>query len=144
MKLTKSKLKQIIKEELSKALSEDETSTELNSHIAAHFTQWFAQKAGTSPIHRDRAPQIAQTLAKDLRAGKFSGGAPEEQQQEYREHFNNLADTIEKNPLLAHWRKLGKRGDWYAVATGAWDESQYRGPYSHPDDNYNYGWEGDA
>ena len=145
MKITKQRLKEIIKEELSQVLNEDETNTSLNSNIAAHFTQWFTGRGvGRMPVHRDTAPATAEKLANDLRSGKFMDTSrfPEEQQEEYRELFNNLADVIEKNPLLAHWRKLGKRGDWYAVATGTWDESQYKGPYSHPDDNYTYGWEG--
>ena len=145
MKLTKSKLKQIIKEELSKVLSEDETNTDVNNWIAARFTEWFKGRGiGRMPIHRDNAAVHAAALASDLRSDNFvdTSGATEEEQKEYNKLLYNLADVIEENPLLAHWRKLGKRGDWYAVATGTWDESQYRGPYSNPDDNYNYGFEG--
>jgi hypothetical protein len=72
-----------------------------------------------------------------------TSGLPEDKQKKYNELLYNLADVIEENPLLAHWRKIGKRGDWQAVATGTWDESQYKGPYPNiPDANYNYGFKG--
>jgi len=153
MKLTKQKLKQIIKEELSKVLSENERSPELHKWIGARFTKWFSggrpgnnwrarEEGGRGPTHRDDAPASAKALARDLRAGMFLDLVPEEEQEQYSELFNNLANALEQDPLLAHFRKLGKRGDWYAIATGNWDESMYNPPpYSHPDDRRDYGWE---
>jgi len=148
MKITKQQLKQIIKEELSKALNENESNVDVNSRIGERFTKWFAaySRGPTGgrggPIHRDKAPAAAKSLATDLRAGKFLSSVPEELKEQYTQLFNNLADALEQNPLLAHFRKLGKRGDWYAIATGNWDESMYKPPpYSDPDDRRDYGWE---
>jgi hypothetical protein len=150
MKITKRQLKQIIKEEISKVLSEGEASSDLNEEIAERFTKWFsryaARKPGHKPVHRDEAPDAALALADDLRGarvyGEFIDVVPEDMQEQYAGLFNNLASALEDNPLLTHFRKLGKRGDWYAIATGTWDESMYEPPpYSDPEDRYNYGWE---
>ena len=137
MKITKQQLKQIIKEELSKALNENESNVDVNSRIGERFTKWFG-----GPIHRDKAPAAAKSLATDLRAGKFLSSVPEELKEQYTQLFNNLADALEQNPLLTHFRKLGKRGNWYAIATGNWDESMYNPPpYSDPNARRDYGWE---
>ena len=152
MKITKQQLKQIIKEEISKVMSEGEANADVNSWIGERFTKWFAAYARGPTgargmpvsLHRDKAPAAAKSLARDLRARdtEFLDPVPEELKEQYTQLFNNLADALEQNPLLAHFRKLGKRGDWYAIATGNWDESMYKPPpYSDPDDRRDYGWE---
>jgi len=135
-------------------LNENEANTELNNKIAHRFTKWFAGgkpetnwastrvTGGEKPVHRKNAPLAAKALAGDLRDGMFLGVVPEEHKEQYTELFNNLANALEQDPLLAHFRKLGKRGDWYAIATGNWDESMYKPPpYSDPDARRDYGWE---
>ena len=150
MKITKKQLKQIIKEEISKVLNENERSPEFHKWIGERFTKWFsryaARKPGHMPVHRDEAPVAAKALADDLRGarvyGEFIDVVPEDMQEQYAELFNNLASALEDNPLLTHFRKLGKRGDWYAIATGNWDERKYKPPpYSDPNDRRDYGWE---
>jgi len=144
MKITKQQLKQIIKEEISKVMSEGEANADVNSWIGERFTKWFAAYSRGMPVHRDNPTAAAKSLARDLRARdtEFLDPVPEELKEQYTQLFNNLADALEQNPLLAHFRKLGKRGNWYAIATGNWDESMYKPPpYSDPDDRRDYGWE---
>ena len=133
MKLTKQKLKQIIKEELTKILKEggaaghyeepDNLQRDI-SNVASYINAWFNEKA----LNNVGAP-----LSKYLRMGAEGKGwgdtywtrvsfkkaleevAPENV-EEFKELFMKLADGIEQNPSLLDSKKIGKKGDWYGIA----------------------------
>jgi len=163
MKITKNQLKQIIKEELSRVLDEGkiEDDEKIKQHIAFHLSGWFSIMASriSGYLKRKNAPKIAKSLADDLRdgvAGKempisrypvdfgyvLSHISPDKQEQ-YKGLMLGLADAIEGEPELAHGRKIGKRGNWYAAATGTWDASRdwTPTPYDDPQMQHDYGWE---
>jgi hypothetical protein len=136
-----------------KHLNEDEeyTTERLNEFLGERFTRWFAAYSRgptggyeSGHKHIDKAPVIAKILAKDLRAGKFLDVVRRQRpelEEQYTELFENLAKALEQNPLLAHSRKLGKRGNWLAIATGNWDESMYNPPRYTGRARRDYGWE---
>jgi len=135
MKITKTQLKQIIKEELSVALNEQQLNLPLNldddkKRVAGYISAWFGARAqgntgfrGTNlsdylrkgasgeEIRHSGLPSTAIINFKDALAKV----APENV-EEFKELFMKLADGVEQDPSLLDSKKLGKKGDWHAVA----------------------------
>ena len=131
MKITKAQLKQIIQEELSVALNEQQLNLPLNldddkKRVAGYISAWFGARAqGNTGF---RGTNLSDYLRKGVAGetqGKYSGRvsfekalrdiAPENV-EEFKGLFLKLADGIEQDPKLLDPKKIGNKGDWYAVA----------------------------
>ena len=137
MKITKTRLRKIIKEEISKVLSEGEgekialrAQGWIGTTISDHFSDYAARIRSLNP-QRDPENQkrLAPMFAKDLRAVDndvrrnpfykavyLDNIIPEEERQRVVDLLKKLADAIEADPTLLDARKIGRKGDWYAVA----------------------------
>ena len=140
MKITKQQLKQIIKEEISKTLSEisdadaesmltpaepqDNLPRDIRN-VASYINAWFnAREQGNTGF---RGTNLSDYLRKGAVGEEISGPgrvsfkkalsevAPENV-EEFKELFIKLADGVEQDPSLLDSKKLGKKGDWHAVA----------------------------
>ena len=138
MKITKSQLKQIIKEEISKALSEGEYDIDLDApvdpqenlqrdirNVASYINSWFNARAqGNTGF---RGTNLSDYLRKGAAGEQISGPgrisfrkalsevAPENV-KEFKELFMKLADGVEQDPSLLDSKKIGKKGNWHEVA----------------------------
>ena len=130
MKITKTKLKQIIKEELSVALNEQQLNLPLNldddkKRVAGYISAWFGARAqGNTGF---RGTNLSDYLRKGVAGEEISGPGrvsfkkalsevSPENVEEFKGLFLKLADGIEQDPNLLDSKKIGKKGDWYAVA----------------------------
>jgi len=131
MKITKTKLKQIIKEELSVVLNEQQLDLPLNldddkTRVAGYISAWFRDRG--QAYGSAGAGSLPDALRKGVAGetqGKYSGRvsfekalrdiAPENV-EEFKGLFLKLADGIEQDPKLLDPKKIGNKGDWYAVA----------------------------
>jgi hypothetical protein len=141
VKITKQQLKHIIKEELSKTLSEisdadaesilapaepqDNLPRDIRN-VASYINAWFNARAqGNTGF---RGTNLSDYLRKgaageewDKYSGRVSfkkalGEVAPENVEEFKELFMKLADGIEQDPSLLDSKKIGKKGDWHAVA----------------------------
>jgi len=135
MKITKEQLKQIIKEELSKALNEggavghhpgiNDLQRDI-SNVTSYINAWFNARAAGNTGHR--GTNLSDYLRKgvageawDPYSGRVSfkkalGEVAPENVEEFKELFMKLADGIEQDPSLLDPKKIGKEGNWYEVA----------------------------
>jgi hypothetical protein len=146
VKITKQQLKHIIKEELSKTLSEisdadaesilapaepqDNLPRDIRN-VASYINAWFNARAqGNTGF---RGTNLSDYLRKgaageewDKYSGRVSfkkalGEVAPENVEEFKELFMKLADGIEQDPSLLDSKKIGKKGDWHAVARSLLD-----------------------
>ena len=116
---------------MNEALPDDGTDTGTNdlrrdiSNVASYINAWFNARAqGNTGF---RGTNLSDYLRKGV-AGEEIGGpgrisfrkalsevAPENV-EEFKALFMKLAKGIERDPSLLDSKKLGKKGDWYAVA----------------------------
>ena len=138
MKITKSQLKQIIKEEISKALSEGEYDIDLDApvdpqenlqrdirNVASYSNAWFNARAqgntgfrGTNLSDYLRHGASGEEISGPGRISfrKALGEVAIENREEFKELFMKLADGIEQDPSLLDSKKIDKKGNWYEVA----------------------------
>ena len=141
MKITKTQLKQIIKEEISKALSEggasaighlsrEPTAPQENlqrdiSNVASYINAWFNARAqGNTGFLGTNLSDYLRKGATDEEIGgagrisfrKALGEVAPENVEEFKDLFMKLADGIEQDPSLLDSKKIGKKGHWYEVA----------------------------
>ena len=130
MKITKAKLKQIIKEELSVALNEQQLDLPLNldddkKRVAGYISAWFRDRG--QAYGSAGAGSLPDALRKGVAGEEISGPGrvsfkkalsevSPENVEEFKGLFLKLADGIEQDPNLLDSKKIGKKGDWYAVA----------------------------
>ena len=145
MKITKQQLKQIIKEEISKTLSEisaadaesmlapvepqDNLPRDIRI-VASKINAWFNARAyGNTGFRGTTLPDYLRKGAageemrhsglKSSEVVNFKDALAKvdpENVEEFKELFIKLADGIEQDPSLLDSKKLGKKGDWHAVA----------------------------
>jgi len=131
MKITKKQLKQIIKEELSVVLNERQLDLPFNlgsdkQRVASYISAWFrARGQGYGSAGAGSLPDSLRKGVAGEKQRKYSGKvsfekalsevAPENV-EEFKDLFLKLADGIEQDPNLLDSKKIGKKGDWYAVA----------------------------
>jgi hypothetical protein len=120
MKITKTKLKQIIKEELSVVLNEQQLDLPLNldddkKRVAGYISAWFGARAqGNTGF---RGTNLSDYLRKGVAGEEISGPGRVSFKKALSEVApENVEDGIEQDPNLLDSKKIGKKGDWYAVA----------------------------
>tara|TARA_Y100000310_G_scaffold261849_1_gene271375 strand:+ start:601 stop:1047 length:447 start_codon:yes stop_codon:yes gene_type:complete len=124
----------IIKEELSKALSEGGAvghSPSINdlqrdiSNVASYINAWFNARAqgntgfrGTNLSDYLRKGAVGEEISGPGRISfrKALGEIAPENVEEFKELFMKLADGIEQDPSLLDSKKIGKKGNWHEVA----------------------------